>query len=102
MNAVCAQVHMRSTQSAQRVGWMPCEETDTWSRRDSAALGVAVAWQGLVNIPREPQVQLSLRASMPGVGAVGLCPGVPLGSLLRSLQKLRELLSGQSWRERGS
>lgn len=79
MNAVCAQVHVRSTQSAQRAGWTPCEETDTWSRRDSAALGVAVAWQSLVNIPREPQVQLSLRASVPGVGAVGLCPGVPLG-----------------------
>ena len=35
--------------------------------------------RGLSTSPGEPQVQLSLRASVPGVGAVGLCPGVPLG-----------------------
>ncbi|KAG5204359.1 hypothetical protein JEQ12_002335 [Ovis aries] len=67
---------MRSTQSAQRVGWMPCEETDTWSRRDSAALGVAVAWQGLVNIPREPQVKVSKSIRTADVGDCAVQGGV--------------------------
>ncbi|CAI9179019.1 unnamed protein product [Rangifer tarandus platyrhynchus] len=48
-----------STQTAERAGWTPREETHGWCQPDPAALGEAVAWQGLVCAPGEPQVQPS-------------------------------------------
>ena len=69
-----------STQTAKRAGRMPREETHGRCQRDPAALGEAVAWQGLVCAPGEPQVQPSREPLCPWRGSQTLPGGPPGGS----------------------